>query len=296
MTAKTSQTLAERIQAAAGTLSGRELALAEALSSQPDTAAFESLRSFADTVGVSPSTLSRFVARLGYETYRDLQLELRAAVTRRIPSPGERAELESEDRDVRALMREGLEDDIRQLQQLREMVNSDAFLKAAELIAKAKGSVFVIGNGWSRSLADMLAHRLALCRPRVESSSSLDVLGHGKIAECGPDDCAIAIASRRYTRSTVTFAHALAARGVPLIGITDSVTSPLLKKATLALVVSNLRSGAFDSPTPITAAIHVLCVGVARLSRANMTKRLKVLDAMSDELGTFVTAEAARRK
>lgn len=296
MTVKSHRNLASRIQEAAGTLSERELALVDALSSKPDTAAFESLRSFADMAGVSPSTLSRLVARLGYESYRDLQLELRSTVTRLVPSPSERARLEGDKGDVGALFAQGLDDDIHQLRQLSELVSSDTFMEAIKLIAEAKGTVFVIGNGWSRSFADMLAHRLALCRPRVESSSSLDVLGLGKIADCGPGDCAVAIATRRYTRLTVSLAHALAERGVPLISITDSAASPLLRGSRHALVVPNMRSGAFDSPTPITAVIHLLCVGVSRLTHASMTRRFKTLDTISEEMGTFVTPDAGRRK
>jgi len=280
-------TLTERIQREAGTLTDSERVLADALAVKPDVAAFESLRRFAEIVGVNPSTLSRFVAKLGYASYRDLQLELRTAVTRMIPSPVDRARLENNEIDTQALLRMSLEDDLQQLQQLRELADTEAFMKVISLLAQAKGSIYVIGSGWSRSLADLMAHRLALCRPRVESSSSLDMLGYGKLAECGASDCAVAIASRRYSRRTIELAQALRKRGVSVISITDSSASPLVRVSSLPLIVPNMRAGPFDSPTPIAAIVHLLCSGVSHLLHASVTKRFGVIEQLSEELGTF---------
>lgn len=279
--------LADRIQMVASTLSSNERALADALALRPDVAAFESLRRFAELNGVTPSMLSRFVSKLGYPSYRDLQVELRTAVTRMIPSPAGRAQAADGEIGAPSSLRTALDDDIEQLQQLRELLETEAFTKATDLIARAKGTVYAIGNGWSRSFADLMAHRLALCRPRVESSSSLDVLGYGKLAECGSGDCAVVIATRRYSRRTVELARAMRARGVPVIAITDSSTSPLVQAASLTLVAPNMRSGPFDSPTPIAAVIHLLCIGVTHLLRASMMKRFGAVDSLSEELGIF---------
>lgn len=279
--------LASRIGALAGTLTAREKVLAEAMALKPDAAAFESLRKFAESVGVDPSALSRFVSKLGYPTYRDLQLELRSAVTRMLPSPVERVRAKPGKTDIPTLVATALEDDIAQLEYLRTVTKTDQFIQAVRLLAESRGSVYVIGNGWSRSLADLMAHRLALCRPHVESSTSLDMLGNGKLVDFGPQDCAVAIASRRYSARTVDLSRALHSRSVPVIALTDLSTSPLLEYAAVSLIVPTIRSGVFDSPTPSTAAIHLLCTAVASFLHSKIVRRFELLEELSDDMATF---------
>lgn len=281
--------LSERIQEIAVDLTPQERVLSEALVLRPDVAAYESLRRFADQQQVDPSVLSRLVGKLGYEKYRDLQDELRWDLTRRLPSPveRERAGRHSRKPDLPELLQLSLEDDILQLQNMHAVVTAPAMAKAIELLATAPGSVFVIGNGWSRSLADMMAHRLALARPRVESSTTIDLLGNGKLVGCGPTDCAVAISSRRYAARTLQITQALHRRKVQIIAITDLPDSPLLRSAHHALLIPNLRAGFYDSPTPIAATIHLLCTGVSFRLSGKSSKSLDELESLARDLRLF---------
>jgi DNA-binding MurR/RpiR family transcriptional regulator len=280
--------LYDRLQAQGGALTESESVVAEQLLRQPDVAAFESLRTFAQRAGVNPSTLSRLVAKLGYERYRDLQIELRETAAVLTPSPSARAKSTSEAQQSNSL-ESVLDTELQQVQQLRNLVKSSAFADAVKLITNTKGNVRIVGYGWSRSLADLMGHRLSLCRPRVQSSSQIDTLSLGELAESGPADCLVAIATRRYSRRTVEIAHAMAKRGVPVIAITDSTASPLLRSSSIFLIVSTMRADMFDSPTPIAALVHLLCIGVMRSGKGRALQRIETVDILSDELGMFST-------
>ncbi len=279
--------LLERLQALQGSLTESEKRMAEALLQQPELCAFESLRSFARNVGVNPSTLSRFVARLQYERYRDLQLELRSASLHSNASPLDRAMSDASRTDLSGQLLQSIEEDVEQIRWLTRPEMLSSLERAVRLVSETVGSVYVIGNGWNRALADMTAHRLALCCPKVESSSSLDLLGFGKLTGSSEKDCALVISTRRYSRRTLDMAATLHKRGVRVIGVTDSPASPLLRKSHMALVVPNARPGLFDSPTPLSSVLHALCVGVANMTSDQTVKRLTEIDAFNVDLGVF---------
>lgn len=280
--------LTERIQNLHEALTDSERRLAEALLREPDAGAFESLRQFAAKVGVNPSTLSRFAGKLGYARYRDLQMELREIVTRLNSSPVERAKNEPTQTQLAAVLQRSVEEDIDQIRQLHGGASVPLMEEAARLLAETKGTIYVVGNGWNRGLADLIAHRLALCHSRVESSSSLDLLGLGKLAQAGSKDTAVVIVTRRYSRRSLDLASAMHARGIRIIGVTDSPASPLLRMTTVPLVVSTTRGGLFDSPTPLTSVLHALCAGVAHIAASGTVERMKLVDGLNEDLSVFV--------
>lgn len=279
--------LTERIQNLQGALTESEHRLAEALLREPDAGAFESLRQFAAKVGVNPSTLSRFVGKLGYERYRDLQMELRAVATRLHSSPAERAKSGPSQTQLAAILQRNIEEDIHQIGQMLSGASLQLVEDAVRLLAATKGTIYVVGNGWNRGLADLTAHRLALCHTRVESSSSLDLLGLGKMAQCSVADTAIVIVTRRYSRRSLDLAAAMHSRGMPIIGITDSPASPLLRLTAIPLVASTARDGLFDSPTPLTSLLHALCAGVAHIASSSTVDRMKRVDGINEDLSMF---------
>lgn len=80
-------TVAERVRRVQGSLSPAELKIARALMAHYPAAGLESTSGLAGRAGASPPTVVRFVARLGFEGYRQFQQSLRDEVQARRASP-----------------------------------------------------------------------------------------------------------------------------------------------------------------------------------------------------------------
>ena len=81
--------VAERIRQRVGEMSPSERRIARALLTGPLTIGLQSSGRLAERVGVSGPTVSRFAARLGFDSYAAFQAALREDVTARVMSPAE---------------------------------------------------------------------------------------------------------------------------------------------------------------------------------------------------------------
>ncbi len=81
-------------------------------------------------------------------------------------------------------------------------------------------------------------------------------------------DVLLAITFSPYSPETVTMAETVAARGIDVVGITDTFVSPMSKSAKQTLLVSEVDFGAFRSlsATLCLAIALAVAVGTARQS------------------------------
>ena len=75
-------------------------------------------------------------------------------------------------------------------------------------------------------------------------------------------DACIAITFAPYSDETLALAQDAAARGLPVIGITDRLTSPLARHAATVLTVPEVDFGAFRSLSATLALSIALAVAV----------------------------------
>jgi DNA-binding MurR/RpiR family transcriptional regulator len=76
-------------------------------------------------------------------------------------------------------------------------------------------------------------------------------------------DALIAVTFAPYAAETVALAQLAKGRGVPLVLLTDHVTSPLLRQAAAVLTITEADFGAFRAPTATIAVAVALAVAVA---------------------------------
>lgn len=79
----------------------------------------------------------------------------------------------------------------------------------------------------------------------------------------GSDDVLIAISATPYAQETVAVVEAAAARGVPIIAITDSALSPIALHAKLSFCIHDAELRGFRSLTATLCLAQTLAVGLA---------------------------------
>ncbi len=199
----------------------------------PDEIAFGTVATIAASADVQPSALVRFSQALGFEGFSGLQELFRARLLERNAGYEERL------RAVRDAERDGRESVLsgfvsaahRSLDKLTASVDEERFTRAAAMLANA-GTIYIIAKRRSYPIGAYMAYAFGKMRIRCVLASTTQGIDEDILSLAGPGDAAFAISFSPYASESVAQARGLAARGVPLVSLTDTVFSPLAEIST----------------------------------------------------------------
>ncbi len=143
-----------------------------------------------------------------------------------------------------ALLAEFAEAGRTSLEGLLKTVDPESLEKAVKLLANAQ-TIHIVGIRRAFPVASYLAYALekmevpAMLHSAVGKLENLHAIREG--------DVLLAITFSPYSPETVAMAEAVAARGIDVVGITDTFVSPMSKHAKQTLLVSEVDFGAFRS-------------------------------------------------
>lgn len=283
-----SDTVRDRIKAKWGELSRSERAIAQHVLDTYPQAAFDTVHSLGEATSTSARSVMRFVQKLGYPGFPELQAELQADIEARLSSPAARlrssAGIESADGVLEVLVAnlaalEGMADEI------------DA---VAGRLAKSRGRIWCFGAGKASAAASYLWHELALVRPGCHLLAGSDFEVLDPLLDAGPEDVVIVFDLRRYPRLGERVARLSREAGAHVLAITDGAMAPGAAAADEALVVRTGSQQLFDSYVAVFALLDLL-VGriVAVLGEAKVSRRLDVFEGVAAAVGVF--ADGSRR-
>lgn len=227
-----------------------------------DEAAFMTALKLGNTVGVSESTVVRFAAELGFTGYPQLQKAMQGLIRSRLTTL-QRIEVSRTRMQDDEVLDDVMSYDVSNIRQTLEEMPRDVFYDAVDTIVNAR-KVYLFGAGSCRSLSSFAAHYLKLF---LDDVHHITVSHQSEIFEdmigISPDDVVIGISFPRYSSravKTLSFAHA---KGVKVVAITDSVTSPVAKFASHLLLAHSDMASVVDSLTAPLSVINALIVAVS---------------------------------
>ena len=236
----------------------------------PGDIAFGTVASIARAVGVQPSTLVRFAQSLGYSGFSELQALFRDHLRGQWPDYTERLQnLRSagpEDGQLDGFARAS----IQSIERLTASLAPDAMAAAINILARAE-TIYLVAARRAFPVASYLNYafgQLGLKRSLVDHSA---LMAAETVGFATPRDAVLAISFTPYTPATVDLAGQAAARGVPLVAITDSSFSPLVPGASVWLEVAESSHAAFRSLAATMTLAMALAAGAAE-ARAAMAK------------------------
>jgi DNA-binding MurR/RpiR family transcriptional regulator len=283
--------VAERVRRSLGELSRAERKVARALLSGPPTIGLESVSQLAARAEVSGPTVSRFVARLGFDNYAAFQRALRDDLSERVLSPVEVYRSHVAESEHTTLSRAGgilAEAVTGTLAQL----SPPDFERAVELLADERHRVVLAGGWTSHLLAALLTSLVRPFRSGVRHVPSLAAERTAALADLARGDTVVLFDYRRYELDTFEFARLARERGGRLVLLTDPWLSPIADLADAVLPAQVVGPSPFESLTPTVALVETLATDVAHRLGAAGNARLDRYGSLADQWVRPYGAEA----
>jgi DNA-binding MurR/RpiR family transcriptional regulator len=271
-----------RVRRSLGELSKSERKVARALLSGPPTIGLESVSQLAVRADVSGPTVSRFVARLGFDNYAAFQQALRDDLSARVLSPVEvyRSHLAASDHTPLGLAASALAEAVTGT--LAQLSPAD-FERAVSLLAGERHRVLVTGGWTSHLLAAMLTSLVRPFRSGVYHVPSLAAERAAALADLKRGDVVVLFDFRRYELDTFEFARLARDRGGRLVLLTDPWLSPIADLADAVLPAQVDGPSPFESLTPTVALVETLATDVARRLGVAGMARLDRYGSIADQ-------------
>jgi DNA-binding MurR/RpiR family transcriptional regulator len=242
-------------------VSEKEKRVADFILAAPRDAVHPSIEELAERIGVSESTLFRFVRKLGYAGYQQFRIAL-ATETVEPKSRFYEASIGQPDGDTAVTV--VFNTAIAALQLTMKSLDGAALEKAAALVVGAR-SVLLFGLGGSGIVAKDACHKLI--RTGIRCSAPEDFhLQLMAASQAGPEDLALLVCHTGANKDALAIAAELKRAGAPIVVIGSYGRTPLAKIADIMLVsittASPYASEAFSARIAQLAIVDALYVEV----------------------------------
>lgn len=242
---------------------------------------FETATSLGQRVGVSAMTVGRFLRKLGYAGVAELKEELRGDTTwlklYHSPAPAKGP----------GSRNQNLEAEIRALSAIHALARGEEWQAIVRLLACAD-RVSVASFQLGRFLGLMFATLLQQIRPHVAFASGVDGAYTDVLIDSTEESCVVLIDERRYSRHFRILAGEVAARGIPLVILTDTECY-WARQLTPHVVMLPIQAGrAWHSFTAFGTLFNLLLGGVIRACGSDAVyERIERITAMRQQFIGF---------
>lgn len=269
----------ERIRDLGGSLTRAERRVAETVLARPEVVAFGTVAELAAASEAGAATVVRLAGKLGFDGFTQLQAAVQSDMARRLRPAAERIRNPVPD-DV---LGRAAHIELDNVQGTLGAVEPEVFDRAVDLLSNLERTVHVLSGEAERGVALQFEMELAVVRPGVESFFGSEVAVARSLALLASGDVVLAIDLRRYERWLLDAAEQAVASGAVLVAVTDSLLSPLARRAAASFVVSAGGAGPFDSHVGTLALLNALVAACSGRLQASARDRIDRIEASWSE-------------
>ena len=283
---QTFEALITRIHSQYDDLSKTNQQIAIYLTQNPNDVAMNSVNSIAEKQGVHPSSFVRFAQHFGFKGFKQLQGIFRQRLNTAAPGFETRAEqmkarlAEKPSSGAKGHLLDLVANDLASLEQLIGDIDEADLERAIDLL-EAADCVYLVGQLRSEPIVVLLRYILTMLGRRAVLIDAAGGLATHMGKVIGKKDVLLAVSFRFYAKEVVNTAEDVAARGIPIIAITDSTLSPLAKSADVLFEVPE-REQAFSRSlaAPICLA-QALMLGLAARGAGDAARKGPLIPVVS---------------
>jgi len=276
-------TMISKIKAMA--LTRTDAAIAEYILDNIDTVGLLTSTSLADNIGVSDTSIIRFIRKLGFKGYTDFRNEMVDRIAKQHYQSQQESSLLTGEKYALTkgrLKKESIIHDV-SVQTLDNLEKSFSKLdnytvdQVADILIKSNHK-FIAGFRGTASCAQYMASRLLLLLPNVSTMLHADSTAIERIVDIKEDDCLFLYSFRKYSEICYNLINIARSNGAKIILMTDSYTSPLASKADIVLVSKVAGLGFTNSYIAPMSISEIILLTISNRSDSNCDERLKMMD------------------
>lgn len=265
---------------------------------QPRELGVQSMRALATKAEVHPNTLVRLAQQIGFDGYDEMRERFRDfIVSGGLGGFGDRARwlqqlgAEGGTSAVIAGMAAATTSNVETMWRGQD---AGALERAADTILNAR-QVYVLGLGAAESLAHQFWYVTRMAFGHITPIPRRGALAIDDLAWAGPDDLLIALTFQPYRAETMEAVRLAKRRRCPVLGITDSVTSPLARIADQSLVSPTHTPQFFQSNAALTALLEGLVAVLVARAGDEARARIEAFHAERQGAGIYEEPEPLSR-
>ena len=266
-----------RVRSILEDLSAAERQLADFLLEFPGELAGYAGNELATLAQVSPSTVSRFVRRLGYENYEEARRRVRKE--QESGSPLFQSGTAAAKRG--ALVATHLQQSQANLASTFNRLSDATMVEIVNALIHAP-QVLIFGSRSSQAFAIYLRWQIIQVLPRVTVIPGAGETTAEHVAGLTERDCLIVFGTRRQTRQMDAVLAAAVKRRAKIVYLSDQ-TSPDYQPATWSIQCDCRGPGSLDNHVAVMAWCDLLATMVIEASGAAGRKRLALIEAIHED-------------
>lgn len=256
----------------------------------PADVGVSTVREIADAAKVKPNTFVRMARQVGFEGYEDFRAPFRDAIRQGAVSFPDRARWLQDIRksgDLGGLYADMAEGAIRNLEETFAGIDANTLKTAAEAIWNGR-QIFTLGVGVNNANARNFTYLASTgmvqfhAIPRPGSTPTDD------LAWADERDVLIAMSMRPYRSEVVAAIDIAREQGMTIIGLSDSLASPIIRAADHGFVVSVDTPQFFPSSVSTIALLETLLSFVIAVASDEIVDRVETFHKRRHQLGIYM--------
>jgi DNA-binding MurR/RpiR family transcriptional regulator len=234
-----------------------------------------SVRDMAARLGSDPATIVRIARSMHFDSYKEFQQYLHELSIANATSL-DTMQSSPKDSSVTGIIRDSLENDMRNLNALRNSLDLSRIAHLAQRIYSAK-RIILVGGDLAESLIHFFHYHLLVLGLPVQIATTA---GHAAYVSLSATrtDLMFAISFRRGLRQTVEGIQRAKRGGAYCVGITDTYLSPVAQHADeffLASVEARSFGASYVAPLALINAILVACASYKRARTLTLLRQVE---------------------
>lgn len=255
----------------------------------PRDVGVSTVREIATAANVKPNTIVRMARQVGFEGYDDFREPFRDAIRRGVADFPERA------RGLQGIRKSGALGDLyadmvqAALENIEETfagISAEDLRDAAETIWKSR-NVFTLGVGVNNSNACNFTYLASTGMVQFHAIPRSGSTPIDDLAWADSSDVLIAITCKPYRREVVEAVVTARAQGMNIIAVSDSLASPIIRKAHQGFIVSADTPQFFPSSVSTIALLETLLSFVVAVASDEIVDRVETFHQRRHRLGIY---------
>lgn len=275
-----------------GSFTPGEARLAEVLEREVAQLAFANLAQLSAKAGVGKTSVTRFLRKLGYESFPDFNQQMRCetiGLFETSPIQGYTRDKGRQPNAPASIVPLHLERVMHCLERTMEMNSPERTQAILDLLGDPERPIYVMGAATAQSLASYAFLLLRYIRNRVYLlDGDISTLPH-RLSGWQDNAVLFAISFYRFSRVTKSVMKLFHASGKPVILLTNRSANPLMQYAASYLLAASEggEHTLFSSRAAGMALIEGLVSALSPPMDKNVKKRFAMMETVFAELGAF---------